>query len=187
MANHVYSYFEITFKTEEDCNKFSEWIGLEPRDENITWPTHIEACCNTMMDNLYPEKEDTREWWIDNVGAKWMYFDDVDKSSELSVIISMTSAWDFPDKLFYKLSDFLRKQYQDVTITSTFEDEGFNFIGAAAANQQFRDIEYFHPDLEEIQDEEGYIPDEFYEEMVEKKDEILNEVLAFIQQDLNHE
>ena len=45
MANHVYSYFEITFKSEEDCNNFAEWIGLDPKNENITWGERIEACC----------------------------------------------------------------------------------------------------------------------------------------------
>jgi hypothetical protein len=190
MANHVYSYFEITFKSEEDCNNFAEWIGLDPKDENIAWMARIEACCNIMMDNLYPDNEDTRQWWLDNVGAKWMYFDDVDRSADSSIIINMTSAWDFPEALFYKLSDFLRDRYEDVAMTVTFDDEGYNFIGAAAANQQFRDIDYFHPDfdeLDEYKDEDDCWTEEFYEEMSNIKDELLQDVLAFIQQDLEKE
>jgi len=170
MANHVYSYFEITFKSEEDCNNFAEWIGLDPKDENITWGERIEACCNIMMDNLYPDKEDTREWWLDNVGAKWMYFDDVDRSTDSSIIINMTSAWDFPEGLFFRLSDFLRERYQGVTMQVTFD--------------------YFHPDfdeLDEYKDEDDCWTEEFYEEMSNIKDELLQDVLAFIQQDLEKE
>jgi hypothetical protein len=189
MANHVYSYFEIEFKTEEDCNNFAEWIGLDPKDENIPWMARIEACCNIMMDNLYPDNEDTRHWWIDNVGAKWMYFDDVDRSSDSSIIISMTTAWDFPEGLFFKLSDFLRERYQGVTMQVTFEDEGYNFVGAAGSNQQFRDVEYHHPDFDELNEEykndDDCWTEDFYKEMDNRKQMVLDEVLSFIQQDLS--
>ncbi len=188
MANHVYSYFEITFKTEEDCNNFAEWIGLDPKDENIAWMARIEACCNIMMDNLYLDKEDTRQWWLDNVGAKWLYFDDVDRSTDSSIIINMTSAWDFPEGLFFRLSDFLREQFPNAIMQVTFEDEGYNFIGAAASNQEFRDVEYHHPDfdeLDEYKDDEDNWTDEYYEEMDSRRQMVLDEVLSFIQQDLS--
>ena len=188
MANHVSSYFNINFASEADCTRFAEWIGLLPHNEHITWGERIEACCNIMMDNLYPDNEDTRQWWIDNVGAKWMYFDDVDRSSDSSIIINMTSAWDFPEGLFFKLSDFLRERYQGVTMQVTFEDEGYNFIGAAASNQEFRDVEYHHPDfdeLDEYKDDEDNWTDEYYEEMDSRRQMVLDEVLSFIQQDLS--
>jgi hypothetical protein len=186
MANHVSSYFNINFPSESECTRFAEWIGLSPIDENITWGERTEACCNIMMDNLWEDKEDTRSWWIDNVGAKWMYFDDIAFGDDTSVYINMTSAWDFPEGLFFKLSDLLRDQFPNAVMQVTFEDEGYNFIGAAASNQEFRDVEYHHPDfdeLDEYKDDEDCWSDEFYEEMDERRQMVLDEVLSFIQQD----
>jgi hypothetical protein len=187
MANHVSSYFNIEFTSETDCTRFAEWIGLEPRDENISWGDRITTCCNTMMDNLYTDNEDTREWWLDNVGAKWMYFDDIAFGDDTSVYINMTSAWDFPEGLFFKLSDFLRDQFSNAIMQVTFEDEGYNFIGAAASNQEFRDIEYDYPDFDEMdqyRDDECWT-DEYYEEMDKRRQEALDEVLSFIRQDIS--
>lgn len=184
MANHVYTNFEITFKSEEDCNDFAQLIKFDPTNEDITFGERIEICCNTMMTTLWPENEDTRTWWLDNVGAKWMYFDDVDQVDS-TIYIQLTTAWDFPEGLFYKLTDFLRERYQDVTLQSTFEDEGYNFVGAAASNQEFRDIDYHHPDFEELdeyKDEDDCWTEEFYDEMMNIKEELLNNTLAFIQQ-----
>jgi len=187
MANHVYSFFNITFSSEADAIDFSEWIGLLPVNENITWGERIEACCNIMIDNLWEDNEDTRQWWIDNIGAKWMYFDDIDRYDD-EVHINMTSAWDFPEGLFFKLSDFLRDRYQDAIMQVTFEDEGYNFIGAGGSNQEFRDVEYHHPDFDEMdeyKDSDGCWTDEYYEEMDNRKQMVLDEVLSVIQQDLS--
>ncbi len=67
-------------------------------------------------------------------------------------------------------------------------DEGYNFIGAAASNQEFRDVEYHHPDfdeLDEYKDDEDNWTDEYYEEMDSRRQMVLDEVLSFIQQDLS--
>jgi hypothetical protein len=115
-----------------------------------------------------------------------MYFDDIAFGDDTSVYINMTSAWDFPEGLFFKLSDLLRDQFPNAVMQVTFEDEGYNFIGAAASNQEFRDVEYHHPDfdeLDEYKDDEDCWSDEFYEEMDERRQMVLDEVLSFIQQD----
>jgi hypothetical protein len=188
MANHVSSYFNINFASEADCTRFAEWIGLLPHNEHITWGERIEACCNIMMDNLYPDQEDTRQWRNANVGAKWMYFDDIAFGDDTSIYINATSAWDFPEGLFFKLSDFLREHYPNAVMQVTFEDEGYNFVGAAASNQEFRDVEYHHPDFDELdkyKDDDDCWDEEFYEEMDDRRQMVLDEVLSFIQQDLS--
>jgi hypothetical protein len=119
-----------------------------------------------------------------------MYFDDIAFGDDTSVYINMTSAWDFPEGLFFKLSDFLRKQFPNAVMQVTFEDEGYNFLGAAASNQEFRDVEYHYPDfaeLDEYKDDDDCWTDEFYEKMSDIKDELLQDVLAFIEQDLEKE
>jgi hypothetical protein len=139
-----------------------------------------------MMDNLYPDQEDTRQWRLDQVGAKWMYFDDIAFGDDTSIYINATSAWDFPEGLFFKLSDFLREQFPNSVMQVTFEDEGYNFVGAAASNQEFRDVEYHHPDFDELdkyKDDDDCWDEEFYEEMDDRRQMVLDEVLSFIQQD----
>ena len=190
MANHVYSIIEINFANQEDTSRFLEWIGFEidstKWSENSTYMSRVEACSNCLFNNLFHELPDTREAWIDEVGAKWCYLDDVDASDD-TVYLNIVSAWDFPEGLFYKLSDFLREQYPGAKMEGTFEDEGYCFIGACAANQQYRDIEYFHADDEysedpNYKDEDGCWTDAFFEEMSNKKDELLDEVLSFTEQ-----
>ena len=190
MANHVYSTIEIKFKTVEDTSRFLEWIGLETNSEkwpeNSTYLSQMEACSNCFFESLYDGTEDTREWWIDNIGAKWCYLDDVDSSDD-TVYLSIVSAWTFPEGLFFKLTDFLREHYPGAKVEGTFDDESYCFIGACASNQQYRDIEYFHPDEEffddpKYRDEDDCWTDAFYEEMSNKKDELLDEVLSFTEQ-----
>jgi hypothetical protein len=190
MANHVYSIIEINFANQEDTSRFLEWIGLETDPEkypeNSTYMSRVEACSNNLFESLYDGIEETREWMYKNIGAKWCYLDDVDASDD-TVYLNIVSAWDFPEGLFYKLSDFLREQYPGAKMEGTFEDEGYCFIGACAANQQYRDIEYFHADDEysedpNYKDEDGCWTDAFFEEMSNKKDELLDEVLSFTEQ-----
>ena len=190
MANHVYSLLEVKFKTADDTSRFSEWIGHESdptkHPENSTYMSRIEATSNCLFDNLFPGIADTREAWINQIGAKWCYLADIDASDD-TIYLHFVSAWDFPEGLFFKLSDFLREQYPGAKMEGTFEDEGYCFIGACAANQQFRDIEYFHPDEEYFEDpnyrdEDDCWTDAFFEEMSNKKDELLDEVLSFTEQ-----
>ena len=190
MANHVYSIIEINFANQEDTSRFLEWIGFEINStkwpENSTYMSRVEACSNCLFESLYDGIEETREWMYKNIGAKWCYLDDVVASDD-TVYLNIVSAWDFPEGLFYKLSDFLREQYPGAKMEGTFEDEGYCFIGACAANQQYRDIEYFSPDDEysedpNYKDEDGCWTDAFFEEMSNKKDELLDEVLSFTEQ-----
>ena len=190
MANHVYSTIEIKFKTEEDTSKFLEWIGFESNSENwpenSTYMSQMEACSKCFFDSLYAGTEDTRDWWLENVGAKWCYIDDIESDDD-TVYLNIVSAWEFPEGLFFKLTDFLRDQYAGAKVEGTFDDEGYCFIGACASNQQHRDIEYFYPDTEffddpTYRDEDDCWTDVFYEEMSNKKDELLDEVLSFTEQ-----
>lgn len=190
MANNVYSTIEIKFVNEEDASRFASWIGLETDSdkwpENSTYMSRIEACSNCFFESLYDGTADTREWWIENVGAKWCYLDDVDISDD-TVYLTVVSAWDFPEGMFFKLTDFLREQYAGATLQCTFEDESYCFIGACASNQQHRDIIYFSPEAEFFNnstylDDNDFWTDAFFEEMADKKDELLDDVLSFIEQ-----
>jgi hypothetical protein len=183
MANHVTSVLEIEFTSAEDALRFSEWTAHYPNDESITYGERIELCCETMLQNLYPDKEDTRDYYIENLGAKWIYFDDTERW-ETTMFISWTTAWDFPEKLFNKLTEYLQSEYKGFICKCTFEDEGFGFVGAAVSNDTWSDIEYYEPidELVEYRDEEDYLSDDFYEVIWQRKDEMLQECLANIQE-----
>ena len=179
MANHVYTQVEIEFANLEDTTKFSEWIG-NTFDEHITYGARIEGCRNIMLDNLYPDKEDTRDYYIENLGAKWIYFDDVD-TYDTTVTITWTTAWDFPEKLFNKLTEYLQSEYKGFTFKCTFDDEGYNFIGVAVATNNWLDIEYYEPidELKEYRDEDGCLTDDFYEVVGDHKYNMLQEMITY--------
>lgn len=190
MANHVSACVEIQFKSEEDTTRFVEWLKYETDPEkypeNSNYFSRLEACSTNLVESLFDNVENTRDWWIENLGAKWWYLDDV-SIGDTDVYLNWTSAWDFTEGLLWKLSDFLRDVIPDTTIQGTFEDEGYGFIGAFASNQQFRDVEYFYPDEDffedpEYKDEDDCWTEAFYDQMTDKKEEMLNEVLAFIEQ-----
>ena len=180
MANHVYTYVEIEFANPDDATKFSEWIKHDPTNEDITYGERIELCCETMLRNLYPTKEDTREYYIDNLGAKWIYFDDVDQW-DTTINITWTTAWEFPEKLFNKLTEYLQSEYKDFTCKCTFDDEGYGFIGAAVSNDTWSDVEYYEPidELVEYRDEDDCLTDDFYEVVGDHKYNMLQEMIAY--------
>jgi len=133
-----------------------------------------------MLQNLYPDKEDTRDYYIENLGAKWIYFDDTERW-ETAIFISWTSAWDFPEKLFNKLTEYLQSEYKGFLCKCTFEDEGFGFVGAAVSNDTWSDIEYYEPidELVEYRDEEDYLSDDFYEVVSDRKQNMLQEMINY--------
>ena len=180
MANHVYAHIEIEFENSEDTAKFSQWIKHTPINELITWGERIELCCETMLCNLYPDKEDTRDFYIENLGAKWIYFAEVEQWDTI-MYISWTSAWDFPEKLFNKLTEYLQSEYKGFICKCTFEDEGFGFVGAAVSNNTWSDVEYYDPidELEEYRDEEDFLSDDFYEMIAEQKQSMLQEMINY--------
>jgi hypothetical protein len=133
-----------------------------------------------MLQNLYPDKEDTRDYYIENLGAKWIYFDDTERW-ETTMFISWTTAWDFPEKLFNKLTEYLQSEYKGFICKCTFEDEGFGFVGAAVSNDTWSDIEYYEPidELVEYRDEEDYLSDDFYEVIGDRKQNMLQEMINY--------
>lgn len=184
MANHVYTQIEINFASEQDTNRFAEWLAFEPKPaELIGFWQHMETCRNCLIDSLYDDAEDTYSWYIDNVGAKWLTLDNIDRD-DTTIYIDWTTAWSFADGLFYKLTQYLQNEYPGFEMRVTYEDESFCFIGAAASNQNNYDIEEYDPQEErensDYLDEDEMLNDLFYEDMNTKKYEILEELFKSI-------
>lgn len=173
MSNYVYTNVHITFATAENCNKFLDWIGYTPIIENTTYGERIEVSCNTMLDTLYPDKDESHTYFIDNIGAKWIFFDEI-AHDETEVYIDWTSAWTATDKLIDRLGERLIEQYSDVDLEVTYEDEDFGFIGAIFMNNLGRyNIEYV-PSSDELSNSDT---DEFIDDIIAKKQELLDKCI----------
>lgn len=77
---------------------------------------------------------------IDHVGAKWAYVEDADDD-----YVSVTSAWSPVLPFVEELGSYLSEFDENVKITCRFEDEAYNFVGAA-----------LYHDGEVISDDEDY-------------------------------
>tara|TARA_Y100000401_G_scaffold105067_1_gene97415 strand:+ start:69 stop:626 length:558 start_codon:yes stop_codon:yes gene_type:complete len=122
MANHV--YFNIQFNEVDKDKVFKteltkQWV--------VEIETPVEAYEQPFMANV--EKtldkdgwlEDSYDWHIDNIGAKWVTLDEVDETS-----LSGYSAWSPPIQMLGHFSKFIGQATK-----MTYEDEFRNFIGVA--------------------------------------------------------
>ena len=122
MANHV--YFDIHFNEVDKDKVFKtevtkQWV--------VEIETPVEAYEQPFMANV--EKtldkdgwlEDSYDWHIDNIGAKWVTLDHADETS-----LSGYSAWSPPIQMLGHFSKFIGQATK-----MTYEDEFRNFIGVA--------------------------------------------------------
>ena len=95
-----------------------------------------------LVDKIYdksPEEYD-RGLMIDEVGAKWMYSEfDLDDDLEY-MELRLTSAWSVPQQFLEKLAKVLSNIKEDCYILGTYEDEGYDPIGAFIYSKDYDDI-----------------------------------------------
>ena len=122
MANHV--YFDIHFNEVDKDKVFKteltkQWV--------VEMESPVEAYQQPFMANV--EKtldedgwlEDSYDWHIDNIGAKWVSLDHADETT-----LSGYSAWSPPIQMLGHFSKFIGQ-----TTRMTYQDEFRNFIGVA--------------------------------------------------------
>lgn len=127
MANHVY------FNIELDCN-LSEAVAVQTierkmwgNDSTYQVQELAEAHEFPMYAHLGYDDSCWYDWYCENVGAKWINFDDFDLDAGY---ISGYSAWCAPVPFVEQLVQFLsEKLNKDIVATMTYEDEFRNFIG----------------------------------------------------------
>ena len=135
MANSVYTYVTVEFVTEEQATQFLNTIHPGGSLDSI------------ISEHIFPGLENTREAWIDTVGAKWCFVHDVDTYST-TVTMQLESAWSFPEDLILAITAIARKTPGFRTLLANYEDEGLCFIGAFGATQtDIRDDEETWEDL----------------------------------------
>ena len=127
MANHVY------FNIELDCN-LSEAVTMQTierkmwnSDDTYEVQELVEAHEFPMYAHLEYKDDNWYDWYCENVGAKWINFDDFDLDAGY---ISGYSAWCAPVAFVEQLVQFLsEKLNKEIVATMTYEDEFRNFIG----------------------------------------------------------
>lgn len=116
MANYVTTRVTIV------CNEEAQVVVDQ-------WREAIDNMSNEdykMIWKLYGVEEDDVDynWWVENVGSKWCYADDVYDNN-----FTLVSAWDWPDKFVSWMSDQVIAIDENATVTVTYEDEMPNFVG----------------------------------------------------------
>jgi hypothetical protein len=185
MANHVYTNINIRFDDSEALRKFTfdileydKWMK-EKSDPDTTYWERIEKLRYSYFKIICPDVENTRNDFIDKLGAKWISFEDIDFDDD-ELTLTITSAWSPAFGLFERIYKHAAKLDPDVSLLIDWEDEGFNFIGAASYNKFGDDFDEYEPteeDMELLINEENDRSDEFYEMISDRKSDLIDCVL----------
>ena len=158
MANHMETYVRIKNGDINVAKKLKEIFT--PIDGEYETDAHLLV--NRIYDN--PPEDADRSWMIDKVGAKWMYSEfEYDDECE-DIYLRLTSAWSVPQYFLERLAKVLSDIKEDCYIVGTYEDEGFDPIGAFVYAKDYDDIEDYDEDIDydKIWDDDTY-RDELYE------------------------
>ena len=122
MANHVSSYVNFYNINDEDFSPFKAIVD----EESVTFNSNAHDLL-AALDFEVPDEDDVDiNWYFDNVGPKWCYFDELDENG-----FCTTSAWCAPTTLVEKIVALLEEKYPGTYATMSYEDEAYNFIGTA--------------------------------------------------------
>ena len=187
MANHVHTNIIIRFEDEESCRKFTydilqydKWMRY-PEDSTQTYWERIEKLRDAYFKIICPDVEETRADYIEKLGAKWISLDDID-FDDLEVTLNIHSAWSPAFGLFERIYENVAKIDSEASLLITWEDEGFNFIGAASYNKNGDDFDEYVPtekDLELLSydDPDDDRTDDFYELISDHMSDLVDTVL----------
>ena len=134
MANHV--HFDINMDNEVDEDKvfkyqdrtIESWNGKETYKIKELVEAYDQPFMSDVEKTLDEDGwlEDSYDWHIDNIGAKWVTLDYADEST-----LSGYSAWSPPIEMLGHFAKFIK---QDLKMT--YEDEFRNFIGVAWSDDE---------------------------------------------------
>ena len=160
MANTMTTYLKIQNLNEETFLKFSELFKTE--NENNSY-VELKNHFNTLFDEKFNDSDNviSKDFLVQNIGSKriTIEFTDDGYSSEVDIIIE--SAWNVPMEYLRKIRDVLTEWDKDITLSGTYEDEGFSPIGAFVSGYDYDDIE----DYDEVDGERMWNDDDYNEEI----------------------
>lgn len=163
MANHVTT--RIMISCNEEVNLLlSQW------KERVCAAETIQPYVTILRDDYDPEVGADYQWYMENIGAKWCFIEEV---CDFSQQINLVSAWDWPHYFCEWLYDRLAEIDPDVELRVEYEDEMPNFIGThhySKNGDRGLTISYDEilelmelPDFEDEEEEWQYIQENIYE------------------------
>ena len=186
MANHVHTHINIRFDDSEalrqftfDILEYDKWMS--GKLDGQTYWERISKLQSEYFKIICPDVEETRSDYIDKLGAKWISFEDIDFDDD-EMTLTITSAWSPAFGLFERIYKHVAQIDPEASLLITWEDEGFNFIGAASYNKNGDDFYEYVPDEEDLkllsfENPDDDRSDEFYELIGDKMNYLTDCVL----------
>lgn len=160
MANHVTTWMVVDQASPAVYQRLKEMFK-----DATSWESFDSM---KFYEILYPEyagEDYSREEFTNRMGAKWCYVEEVDCDDD-SFTMTTISAWSWSHAAFQRLHKILNEiDDEDVIMTATYEDEGYNFVGGAAIKNTDDLYDYDDETLEWPEDawENDEVMDAFYE------------------------
>jgi hypothetical protein len=192
MANHVSTFITIDGTT-DIIQHLKEKILINHVNNGFGLDVNVSLSLFSM---LYPEwpTENAEPIWpdrsymLDNVGAKWCFLEDCYVNNDDTIMeLSFTSAWDTPEKLFYRFAEYVQNLINSSTskfeMELTSEDEALLHLSGGYANRfgtEFicdHNCNFIHPDQDNYEDPSHYdlALEEFWDAVINYKIELVNE------------
>lgn len=114
------------------------------------------------------------KWGNENLGSKWIQFDYIEFNGD-DITFNLESAWSVPMEFLEKLTEKLTSIHSECYITGTYEDEGYEPVGAFLYAKEWDDIEDLDEDIdfEKMWDDDEY-RESIFDEMEELRADIEN-------------
>lgn len=180
MANIMTTRFTIKNLNEETFEKLITLMELDQNDKySVDYIKNI---------NILYEKEFTNEvipdyeFMVENVGAKWITIEGIDKNFSDEVDIRIESAWSVPTGYLEKLAEYLTNLDKNIVLTGTYEDESMEPMGAFVYGHNFDDLEDLEVEIDQDRwwDDDEY-RDEIYGDLYELRDSLFDSYLDVMQ------
>ena len=159
MANHVTTWMVVDQASPAVYQKLKEMFG-----DATNWEAWDSM---KFYETLYPEhagEDYSREEFTNRMGAKWCYVEEADCGDDYFTMTTI-SAWSWSHAAFQRLHKILNAiDDEDVIMTATYEDEGYNFVGGAAIKNTDDLYDYDDDTLEWPEDSDNEeVMNDFYE------------------------
>lgn len=175
MANHMETNIQIKMGDIKVIEKLKEIFTPKEGEYQVDAMELVQRLYNK------PPEEYDRGWMIDEVGAKWMYSEfDLDDDLEF-MELRLTSAWSVPIPFLETLGKVLGSITEGCYIVGTYEDEGFDPIGAFVYGKGYDDIEDWdgEVDFDVIWDDDEK-RDEMWDSLNTLKDELEEQYFEYL-------
>ena len=179
MANEVNCRIRLLSDNEDKIEQMLDLI--EERLDSQTESEKVTNFCKSFYDDVKLSESGNvlYEWTYDNLGSKWVYFNDFNSNDTFSVI----SANYLPKEFIFRVYTILKNIDDNLKIEVEFEDESYQPVGAMVIKKDSdgnlmyiisEDYDYEYPDLNFDDDEYQSKMEEFYETVYDGISDLLS-------------